>query len=185
MSTENQAGSTDTAAPMSPRGAARRRLTKAGLGAAGVLWSAQSHATLKPVICASASAAMSGGLETDAGDTSCLGRSPGYWKNHEGWPCSRKRLFSAVFTCSDKIHVKYSSATLEDLVKGEKFDQYNIGMHLVATYLNVETGKINFLSVKTLIQMWNELQAMGVYQPAKGVYWNFEETKRYLEATHD
>jgi hypothetical protein len=43
---------------MARHGATRRRLAKAGLGAAGVLWTLESHATLKKTgfVCESASA---------------------------------------------------------------------------------------------------------------------------------
>lgn len=172
---------------MTPRGAARRRLTKAGLGAASVLWSLDSHATLKPMICVSASAALSGGLSSSYAQkpTACSGKSPGYWKNHDGWPCSRDKAFSEVFACSGANDKTYGQSSLYDLIEGRKFDRYNLGKHLVATYLNVTTGKIGFLSVQTLQQMWNQLQSRGYYEPASGIYWSPEQTKRYLEATHD
>jgi hypothetical protein len=70
-------------------------------------------------------------------------------------------------------------------VQGCDFDKYNLGMHLVATYLNVLSGQIGFLSVQTLQQMWSQLQSPGYYTPAKGVFWSPEQTKNYLEATHD
>lgn len=172
---------------MTPRGAARRRLAKAGLGAAGVLWSTQSHATLSRMTCVSASAALSNGLDSTTANSkplACAGKSPGYWKNH-GWPCPRTRQFNSVFPCAYANDSTYGSATMMQLIRGASFDKYNFGMHLVATYLNVISGRIGFLSERTLVQMWNQLQSSGFYQPAKGVFWGWEETKRYLESTHD
>ena len=185
MSTEDQAGRAEQAAPMTPRGAARRRLTKAGLGAAGVLWTAQSHAM--DFACVSASAALSGGLDSNkSNDTAvaCEGRAPGFWKNHGGWPVATSTLFSSVFNCPDTLSSTYGSATLLALVEGCDFDKQNIGMHLTAAYLNVKSGKIGFLSERTLLQMWYELRNTGHYQPARGVFWDVEKTKEYLEGTY-
>ncbi|RZJ85218.1 MAG: hypothetical protein EOO64_01455 [Massilia sp.] len=170
---------------MTPHSAARRRLAKAGLGAAGVLWTTQASATR---VCVSASAALSGDLSSkklDTVKTACQGRSPGYWKNHGGWPVPSDTMFSAVFSCPEKIVGTYGSVTLLDLVKGCKFDKYNLGKHLVATYLNVKMGWIGYISERTLYQMWGELQSTGHYQPAKGVFWDAETTKKYLESTQD
>jgi len=187
VSTEEQAARTDGAPTLTPRGTARRRLTKAGLGAASVLWSLDSRATMKPMVCVSASAALSGGLSSNYADTTakCAGKSPGYWKNHGGWPCDSDKAFSAVFGCGGKYALTYGKKSLREIVQGCDFDRYNLGRHLVATYLNVLSGRIGFLSVATLQQMWSQLQSPGYYQPAKGVFWNAEQTKRYLEATHD
>lgn len=141
---------------------------------------------MRGMVCASASAALSGSLASNtAKPTACEGKSPGYWKNHGGWPRARTTLFGSLFGCMDSNKNTYGSATLEQIVSGCDFDKYNFAMHLVATLLNVESGRIGFLSVRTLQQMWTELQSTGHYQPAKGVYWTAEQTKRYLSATHD
>lgn len=181
MSTEDQAGRTEQVASMTPQGAARRRLAKAGLGAAGVLWTTRASATR---MCVSASAALSGGLSSRKPDAvSCQGRSPGYWKNHGGWPVSTDTLFGSIFSCSKWNGGTYGSATLLELVRGCKFDKYNFGKHLVTTYLNVKQGWTSYISERTLQQMWAELQSTGHYQPAKGVFWDAETTKKYLEST--
>jgi len=183
VSTEDQAGRSLDAAPMTTHGAARRRLAKAGLGAAGVLWTTQASATR---VCISASAALSSGLHSkkpNATTVTCEGRSPGYWKNHGGWPVSSDTKFREVFSCSGANDSTYGSATLLELLKGCDFDKHNLGRHLVATYLNVKTGWISYISERTLVQMWSELQSTGHYEPAKGVFWDAETTKKYLEST--
>jgi len=187
VSTEDQATRADGAPSLTPRGSARRRLTKAGLGAAGVLWSLDSRATMKGMVCVSPSGALSGGLSSNyAGKTpNCDGKSPGYWKNHSGWPVASDKPFNEVFACSTKNAETYGTKTLLQIVQGCDFDKYNFGMQLVATYLNVMSGRIGFLSVQTLQKMWSQIQSPGYYTPAKGVYWSAEQTKRYLEATHD
>ena len=187
VSTEDQPARAPAAPSMTPRGAARRRLTKAGLGAASVLWSLDSRATMKPMICVSASAALSGGLSSSYVNqpVECSGRSPGYWKNHDGWPCASNTPFNDVFGCSGANSNTYGKKTLQQIVSGCDFDRYNLGCHLVATYLNVLSERISFLSVQTLQNIWTQLQSKGYYEPAKGVFWGVEQTKRYLEATHD
>lgn len=185
MSTEEQARRADQAAPMTSRGASRRRLTKAGLGAAGVLWTAKSHAI--DFACVSDSAALSGGLDSnkaDSGFVVCEGRSPGYWKNHGGWPVPPSMLFSSVFNCPNTFSSTYGSATLLAMVEGCDFDKQNIGKHLTAAYLNVKSGKIGFLSEDTLKQMWYQLRNTGHYQPVRNVFWDVEKTKEYLEGTY-
>lgn len=187
MSTEEQAPRADGAPSLTPRGAARRRLTKAGLGAASVLWTLDSRAQMKTMVCVSPSGALSGGLSSSYVNKAptCNGKSPGYWKNHGGWPCPTDRRFSEVFNCGSTTINTYGKKTLLEILKGTDFDRFNLGRHLVATYLNVLSGRIGFLSVATLQKMWNELQSPGYYTPASGVFWNAEQTKRYLEATHD
>lgn len=142
---------------------------------------------MKTLTCVSASAAMSSGLNSSYANgpkPTCAGKSPGYWSNHS-WPCSRDTLFNSVFSCSFSNDSTYGSATMYEIVRGCSFDKYNFGMHLVATYLNVLSGRIGFLSERTLVQMWNQLQNRGFYEPAKGVFWGWEKTKEYLESTHD
>lgn len=187
MSTEHQPDQANSTPPLSARGAARRRLTKAGLGAASVLWTVDSHATMSTMICESPSGAMSGGLSSSytRPRPNCDGKSPGYWKNHGGWPTPQGTDFNDVFACYGRNSATYGSKSLYEIVQGCDFDQYNFGMQLVATYLNVLSGRIGFLSVQTLQQMWSQIQSTGTYKPAKGVFWNAEQTKRYLEATHD
>jgi hypothetical protein len=58
-------------------------------------------------------------------------------------------------------------------------------MHVVATYLNILSGRINFLSIETLGAMWLAVQTQGSYSPTAGVTWTPEQVKNYLQATHD
>jgi len=194
VATENQENN-GNAAPLSlsERGATRRRLAKAGVGAAGLLVTLESRATMTPLICKSPSGALSGGLSSNyRRATTCAGLSPGYWKNHTGsWPCSSTIMFASVFgsntnACTSKtLNKSYECSTMLNLLSKQSFDKYNLGMHLVATYLNVVSGKISFLSVGTLQKMWSDLQKTGRYSPAQGVYWSAEQVKNYLANTHD
>ena len=186
MSTENQSPPDSATPSLDARGAARRRLTKAGLGAASVLWTVESRAGMQPMACFSPSAGYSGKLSSNYQTSSvCDGKSPGYWKNHDGWPCKSSTPFAEVFACNGGNQQTFGTKTLLQVVRGCDFDKYNLAMHLVSTYLNVLSGKISFLSPATLKNMWTQLQSNGYYSPAKGVFWSAEQTKKYLEATHD
>lgn len=196
MATENQENN-GNAAPLSlsERGAARRRLAKAGIGAAGILATLDSRAAMSPMICKSPSGALSGGLSSHYGpEPVCMGLSPGYWKNHTGaWPIPVNTLFANVFyvpgnkaTCTPKTrNTNYLCSTMLNLLTSQSFDKYNLAMHAIATYLNIRSGKINFLTVETLLNMWYEVQTKGFYSPTAGVKWTPEQVKNYLQATHD
>lgn len=178
----------DTPPTLDARGAARRRLGKAGLGAAGVLWTLESKATMNAtgLVCVAPSAGMSGGLDSTYGPkTTCIGRSPGYWKQRQhAWPCSRRIMFAEVFPCYGGNKDSYGKTSMLAMLGNISFDKYNLGQHLVANYLNVISKKSSFLSVATLVEMWTELQSTGQYSPAPDVFWNAEQTKRYLERTY-
>jgi hypothetical protein len=195
VATDNQENYGNAAPlPLSERGARRRRLAKAGFGAAGVLLTLESRAAMGPMICKSPSGALSGGLSSHYGpEPVCQGLSPGYWKNHtDAWPIPITTMFADVFSAGDKrsctaetMNTNYTCSTMLNLLTPQQFDQYNLAMHAVATYLNIKSGKINFLSIDTLLNMWSEVQSQGYYEPTAGVKWTPEQVKNYLEATHD
>lgn len=188
MSPDDKSACTGSVPPMSPRGVTRRRLAKAGVGAAGVLWTINSRAQLSPMKCISPSAGVSGSLSSNYDkNQNCIGgNSPGYWKNHEGWPCSRDKMFSSVFTCTGSNDGNYGSASMLQLLQGCAFDRQNnsIGKHLAATYLNVLQGLVPFLSLRTLLEMWQQLDSLGYYRLSPTVVWTVEQTKNYLEGTY-
>ncbi len=124
--------------------ASRRQFTKAGLGISGVILSLASRPVLGGVVCKSPSGFLSGNASTHGPQPVCQGRSPGYWKNHEGsWPISTETQFSSVFpTSPDSPYAKY---TLLQLLTPKDDDKHNLGMHLVAAYLNAISGWTPFL----------------------------------------
>jgi len=195
VATEDQDNEKNAApSPLGRRGAARRRLAKAGVGAAAVLYTLDSQASMGGMMCKSPSGALSGGLSSNYGpQPACQGLSPGFWKNNDAWPCSRSTMFADVFyvpgnrtMCSDdKNKASYLCSTMLDLLSPQGFDRYNLGMQMVATYLNILSGRIGFLSVETLVAMWYDVQTKGTYSPIASVYWSPEQVKNYLAATHD
>jgi hypothetical protein len=197
VATDNQENNGNATPPLSlsERGATRRRLAKAGIGAVGILSTLESRATMGPMICKAPSGALSGGLSSHYGPApACNGLSPGYWKNHPGaWPVPTTTWFADVFYvagnrryCTVKTrNTNYLCSTMLNILTPQSFDKYNLAMHAIATYLNIRSGKISFLSVETLLNMWYQVQTLGYYSPVDGVKWNAEQVKNYLQATHD
>ena len=168
---------------ISTHGAARRRFARAGLGVTGALVTISSKAGMAADICTAPSGSMSGGLQSQKPGTvlACDGRSPGYWKTHDGWPCNKVLKFGAVFACA--AGSPYNECSLEDILDPKQWDKNGIGRHLAATYLDILSGKISFLSVPKIQDMWDDLNGPGYFQPTTGVKWYVDDVVEYLQAT--
>ena len=207
MATENQDNDKmETAPSLTKRGASRRRLAKAGIGA-GINATLESKSAMAAdMVCRAPSGSLSHGLAAshykNGTAPACEGRSPGYWKNTSGWPVARDMMFTAVFyaakpatACPTRAAVykngdyynpgSYYYARLEDLLNHQDFDKNNVGMHLVAAYLNFRSGKIGFVDLTDLQTMWSELQSTGRYSPTAGVYWDNSQVANYLASIHE
>lgn len=197
MDIEQQNGAADkpsttdpVAAGMSAKGLARRRFGKAGAGASGVLLTLVSQPGMAAEICKAPSGSLSGGLKSHTGPAvACSGLSPGYWKNHSGWPSGAETttLFSSVFYCAGLNKNTYGSTTttLGMILEHQSFDTSNLGMHMCATYLNIQSGRIGFLTVPQLTQIWYDWQQYGYYSPTAGVKWDAARIVTYLTGTMD
>jgi hypothetical protein len=205
VATENQDNDKIQTAPsLTQRGAARRRLARIGMGA-GVLATLESKSAMASMVCRSPSGSLSNGLAAshyaNGAAPACNGLPPEDWKNHD-WPVSRDLMFVNVFyavgtgtACpvrADSYHNgdcykpgSYFCAKLEDLLHDQDFDTNNIGMHLVAAYLNIQAKYIGFLELTDLQTMWSELQTTGRYSPTAGVYWDNAQVANYLSSIHD
>jgi hypothetical protein len=228
VATEDQQQDENATPSLSGRGAARRRLTRAGagalltLGARGAL--AQVPTSLSP------SGYWSSGLNPATShrgqETAQGGRSPGYWKQDQhSWPAGmdpQTYLFATAFpsaasmaACpapakaapadstkdnnghghnghhgngnnndSPPAPTSYACALLSDMLEHQDFDKENLGMHMAATYLNIQAGLITFLTIPELRQMWDDVSsASGVFHPTAGVNWYRADVVKYLQAT--
>ncbi|RJG23245.1 hypothetical protein [Massilia cavernae] len=170
------------AASISSRGAARRRFARAGLGVSGALVTITSRATMTCEICKPPSGSLSGGLTSHHGPPPvCEGRSPGYWQTHSYWPCSPTITFGSIFSCAQSS--KYYNCSIKDILDPKQWDKDAIGRHMVATYLNIISGKISFLTVIQLQNIWNDLYRRGYYNPTAGVKWYAADVVTYLKGT--
>lgn len=203
MANEQQPGK-----QLSAKGAARRRFTRAGAAASGVLLTLHSQPGMTAVICAGPSGFQSGLVSARNPDPgACSGRSPGFWKNvdapadnghgHHGpkqpmpnkvWPAgaTATTLFRTVFICTSGMSSTYGSDTCTlDWIMGTNatWDKDNLGAHLVAAYLNVLAGYTSYLTVNQLTNMWNELRDHGYFTPTAGVQWSRAQVVQYLSGT--
>ena len=187
--------------PLSAKGAARRRFSRAGAAASGVLLTLYSQPGMAQIVCATPSGAASAMASVRNPDTeTCSGRSPGIWlqaltprgnsgnsgksgntPGHVDWPVSPDKLFGEWFTTSLPI----GKAKLKDvLANGDPaFDPENLGMHLVAAMLNVLSGRSPFQNENMLIDMWNRLRDDHVYHPSAGIDWSAYDVVQYLRST--
>lgn len=216
MATENRQNDEKPAPSLSERGAARRRLTRAG---AGVLLTLGSRGALASApSCLSPSGYWSNGLNPAnshyGSQQACQGgRSPGYWKQSlNAWPAGidpTKFMFVSAFpmpnggacaassasasgtggttttstTTTDAGPTSYECALLCDMLSHQGFDGNNFGMHMAATFLNIQAGLIDFLTVPALRDIWNDVMSTGIYHPTAGVDWTRGDVVAYLQST--
>jgi hypothetical protein len=172
-------------ADLSPEGAARRRFTRAGVAASGVLLTLHSQPGMAVEVCTTPSGYLSGGLQSFRGPPpTCAGRSPGYWKTHS-WPrgTDKAQAYTRIFSCNGLNSKSYGSITQGAILDPQKFDKNGIGRHLVACYLNVQAGLSTFQTVPMLQRIWLEYQAKGYYTPTAGVRWDGAKIVEYLQGT--
>ena len=188
MATEHQPdadpGPTDPAT-LTPRGAARRRFTRAGVAASGVLLTLQSQPGMACEVCTTPSGYLSGGLQSFRGAKPvCAGRNARYWASHS-WPtgCSKEALFTKVFACDASTSKSYGSSSQLAIIQGKSWDTYSIGKLLMASYLNVRAGISTFQTIPMLQKIWSEYQSKGYYTPTAGVRWNAAQIANYLQRT--
>lgn len=181
---EPQQQPTHVPAGLPADGAKRRRLAKAGLGAAGVLWSLQSHSALASNKCATPSAFGSAGLNSsNHTELACNPLPPSSWCGRASWPCSRFTKFSDVFGCRDNLKDSYGRDTLLQVMNNAQYDQFKLGCHLAAAYLNVSSGRVTTLDVATLKRMWSELMyGGGLFKVGPNKTWTAQEVRTYLVA---
>jgi hypothetical protein len=171
-------------------GAARRRFTRAGVAASGVLLTLHSQPGMACDICTTPSGFLSGGLQSFRGpQPTCLGRSPSYWQG-ASWPsgCNKSAKFSTIFPCSGNYSKSssYGGCTLATIVAQpcRSFDSQGIGSALVACWLNVKSSKSTFQTLAMLQTIWSEYQSQGYYTPTAGVHWDVTKIVSYLQGTY-
>ena len=63
-------------------------------------------------------------------------------------------------------------------------DISKFGAALVATYMNVQSGKIGFLTLEDVISMYTEIQSKYQYKPSATTTWTIAELTTYLQSTY-
>ena len=173
------------------RGAARRRFTRAGVGASGVLMTLASQPGMAAV-CATPSGSLSSGMSSRAPNIAetCGGLSQGYWKNKD-WPAgtSRDARFGDIFPCSSSSTVMAGMKMYDVLCNADtNVDKFNTGSHTVSAYLNYRSDATYVITPAILSKMWKEYQdtggqAVGFYVPAVNHKWYGFDIVNYIVST--
>lgn len=174
-----------SAPALTAQGAARRRM--AGLGLSGVVLTVASNNAMADMVCKSPSGALSGNPNTHASHApknTCDGRSPDWWlKNKTSWPSGVKTddLFVQHFPTATQ---PLANKTMEHVLKQHGTDKDGVAMHMVATYLNVRSERITFLTKQSVLDMYARWQRDLAYTPAPGADpWTGAELAGYLADT--
>jgi len=176
-------------AELGKRGAARRRLGKAGIGAAGILWTLDSKAT--GFKCRTPSGFYSSTMHKSATapKTMCEGWPPKVWSiiGAHFWPksCNGDIKFSAIFPCITNATLScYGDKTFLQVLGGVSGDQNGLGAELAAAYLNVLTDKISMIDSDDLSRMWKSIQGGSSYKVSSTVYLGWKDVADFLKQTH-
>lgn len=186
MSTEQQSASNGTMKPaIQVPNPGRRRIARAGIGAAGVLLTLESRVAMAtgPTCVAPSAAALShGGNSNYVEQGRCDAIGPERWVEMELWPYPKDTEFGRLFR-SKGTDSDYAQVKLFDLLALDEYQQY-IGRAFATTFLNIRSGKLTVMKESTLFKMWDDLQDNLVYSPMPTVTWTPLEVRAYLESTY-
>lgn len=181
----------------------RRRFTKSGLAISGVILTLASRPVLGDFVCKSPSGFLSGNVSVNGAPQTCSGLTPGYWGNKpENWPspykagtcsisCNHPKnwttasatMFAAVFNCNNHGSI-YSAYTMFQVIwLGGGGDPDQLGAHIVSALINARSGYTPVLTETQVINMFNEWNQNGYFEPTAGVKWYGADIVAYLQAT--
>lgn len=180
------------------RGVARRRFTRAGLGATGVILTLHSQPGMATgMTCASPSGFMSIKSASHNPQNSCsYNRSHGYWKTHSGdWRArcgtSPDTMFTEVLIARG-AYAGLKDYTLMQIINPPKevkrIDRNNVAMQMVTALLNARASQMagipSVLPEDKVVAMWNEFTSTGYYRPTGSAKpWSGAQIAGYLETT--
>lgn len=179
----------------------RRRLLRGGLGATPVLLTLVSRSALGGGtggggVCTSPSGFVSMPTSQHGTPKTCLGRTPGYWKQsqHFGdwkppfYPTTTSKhkatLFKDWFTPTPYPSTLTFLQAL-DLQGGPPDD---VTRHIVATVLNIARGWVPVLTIQQVQGIWKDYMntgggTAGYFEPTAGVKWYHDDIVNYLLST--
>ena len=195
-----------------PVNTSRRRLTGAGLGMSAIFTLASRPVLAVECTSASAAASGNlshhGNPPQCEGRTPGYWKNPENRGNGKFWPdgyeqgnCTGEGCSSSPenWTGGTPFHSKFSgdnfkidnvSLSLNQVMilndnsyKGVS-DPYNLGAHIAAALLNAASGKTkDVLTEAQVINIWNECQNPGFFQPIAGIEWTPAQVVTYLKST--
>jgi hypothetical protein len=183
------------------KGLARRRFTRAGAGAAGVILTLHSQpgmaADVLPCVSPSGFMSMKPGASARPQQSCSYNLSHGYWKKHpDEWQTragmSSAALFGTLFACSGN-YVGLANVTMMQVVDPtdavKAIDHSNVAMQCVSALLNARAARIagipSVLPEEKVMEIWNDFVTKGYYAPGgKGATpWTGGQIATYLEST--
>ena len=171
----------DEQKPQSVQDESRRRFTKSGLAASGVLMTLAAQPVLGQTVCTTTSVSVSANKSRHP-DQVCNGQSPAFWLAASDWGAASTipgSQFSTVF----KGGTAYTGMTLHDVLASTDPTK-RLGMYLVAALLNTRSGRTPFLKEVTIKAMYTELLPPSFYfHPNAGVNWDSATVIAYLIST--
>ncbi|QNA98050.1 hypothetical protein [Massilia sp. Se16.2.3] len=185
---------------LDPKGAARRRFTRAGLGAGGVILTLHSQPGMAAgslATCASPSGFMSIKTASHNPANSCSNnRSHGYWKTHSSAWKSRTGT-SPTTRFADVLAARGSYSGLKNFTLLEileqpnpvkAIDRNNVAMQIVTALLNARSSAMSgipsVLAEDKVVAIWDEFSLKGSYRPTgSATPWTGAQLAAYLETT--
>lgn len=187
------------------KGAARRRFTRLGAGATGVILTLHSQPGMaaEGLKCVAPSGFMS--MKTAAATTTSLSpqgncssnRSHGYWKNHaDDWArlagVDHAAKFGNVFLATGNYEGLAEVSLMDVLTRPTKeikeIDQSNVAMQTVTAFLNARVASLDgtptVLPEELVQEIWGQYVRHGYYSPSTGAFiWHGAMIAEYLEST--
>jgi hypothetical protein len=183
----------------------RRSFTKSGLAVSGVVLTLASRPVLG-CVCESPSGFLSGNLSAHGTPQTCSGLTPGYWGTHpDKWPfpykagtctasarkCSDPKywtkvgatMFNEYFNCNNNGLIYAPYTMLQVVWSGGGGDPYQLGAHIISALLNARKGWTPVLTEAQVINIFNEWDQKGYFEPTAGVHWDGEDIVEYLKTT--
>jgi hypothetical protein len=162
----------------------RRRLLRAGLGAAPVIMTFASG-PVSAGLCKTGSAYGSLNPSGARSSATCGGKSPAAWTGtaHGQWPCSANALFQTYFSPA----LAGTNVTLKLVVDPSKgYDP--VARNCVAALLNASTSPAmtpaTILGIARAKAVWSSYATKGYFEPTAGIQWNSAKIVEWMTTTY-
>lgn len=188
---------------------ARRRFTKSGLAASGVILTLTSRPVLADTVCKSPSGFLSGNVSSHI-EQLCFAHHPSYYANTpDAWRGTqyvpgelKKETQSANASSTSSTTNSNSSKDIDKWIGGTQYSQAFpgssrfpgrsmmqvlwmqdvMGQHFVAALLNAALGYTPPLTETKVVDMCVEFETRGFFEPTAGVHWYEQDILFYLNS---
>jgi len=179
----------------------RRRLLHGGLGTTPLLLTLVSRPVLGQVACTSPSGFVSMPTSVHGTPQTCMGRTPGYWKQDQKFPDWPSPPYYPVTTTGPGGHAATTfnsvfgtpspydnKTTFLDVLRTEDYTTsagppHDVARHCVAELLNIQKGWVPVLTKDQVKNIWRSFYTLGYFEPTAGVRWDHTQIVAYLTST--